>query len=122
MTFITAISDGIEENDAFRHTIGDTHNKKWTQLLLDLGFFDENANHTMDLRRKFVCGASDWLAGNNGSLRNDKEILGYNDLQWEFIWNTMLVDGAWAVPGITDSNGNLIKENLAPELYLTLPR
>ena len=34
----------------------------------------------------------------------------------------MLVDGAWAVPGITDSNGNLIKENLAPELYLTLPR
>ena len=22
----------------------------------------------------------------------------------------MLVDGAWAVPGITDSNGNLIKE------------
>ena len=76
----------------------------------------------MDLRRKFVCGASDWLAGNNGSLRNDKEILGYNDLQWEFIWNTMLVDGAWAVPGITDSNGNLIKENLAPELYLTLPR
>ena len=72
MTFITAIYDGIEENDAFRHTVGDRHNEKWTQLLLDLGFFHENANNTMDLRRKFVCGASDWLAGNNGSLRNDK--------------------------------------------------
>ena len=72
----------------------------------------------MDLRRRFVFGAADWFAGNNGSLRNDKEILGYNESQWEFIWNTMLEDGAWAVPNIKDSHGNIIKENLAPELML----
>ena len=118
ITLIAAISDGLEENEAFRHIKSDPQNEKWTQLLLDLGFFDENYNHIMDLRRRFVCGAADWLAGNNGSLRNDKEILGYNDSQWEFIWNTMLVDGAWAVPCITDSQGYVLKENLAPELLI----
>ena len=91
---ILAISDGVEENYAFRHTAGDTHHEIWTQLLLDLEFFDEKSNHIMDLRRRFAFGAADWFAGNNGSLRNDKEILGYSDSQWEFIWNTMLVDGA----------------------------
>ena len=39
ISIIPAISDGVEENDAFRHTAGDTHNEKWTQLLLDLEFF-----------------------------------------------------------------------------------
>ena len=72
----------------------------------------------MNLRRRFAFGAADWLAGNNGSLRNDKEIMGYSESQWEFIWNTMLVDGAWAVPSITDFHGNIIKENIAPELML----
>ena len=72
----------------------------------------------MNLRRRFAFGAADWLAGNNGSLRNDKEIMGYSESQWEFIWNTMLVDGAWAVPSITDFHGNVIKENIAPELML----
>ena len=108
----------MEESEAFRQIKSDTHNEKWTQLLLDLGFFDEHSNHIMSLRRRFVCGAADWLAGNNGSLRNDKEILGYNDSQWKFIWNTMLVDGAWAVPSIIDFQGNVLKENLAPELLI----
>ena len=94
---IIAITDGIMENEAFKHKRGDLLNETWTQLLLDLGLFDENEDQTMDLRRRFVLGAADWLAGNNGSLRNDKEILGYTDTQWEYIWNTMLVDGAWAV-------------------------
>ena len=115
---IIAITDGIMENEAFKHNRGDLLNETWTQLLLDLGLFDENEDQTMDLRRRFVLGAADWLAGNNGSLRNDKEILGYTDTQWEYIWNTMLVDGAWAVPGITDAEGNVIKENDAPELLI----
>ena len=115
---IIAIADGIMENKAFKHTAGDLHNETWTKLLLDFGFFDEKDNHIMDLRRRFVLGAADWLAGNNGSLRNDKDLLGYTDTQWEYIWNTMLVDGAWAVPGITDAEGNVIKENDAPELLI----
>ena len=106
------------ENDAFKHNRGELHNETWTNLLLDLGLFDESEDKTMELRRRFVFGAADWLAGNNGSLRNDKEILGYTDQQWEFIWNTMLEDGAWAVPGITDDQGNIIKENDAPELLI----
>ena len=106
------------ENNAFKHNTGDMHNETWTQLLLDFGFFDDQENHMMDLRRRFVLGAADWCAGNNGSLRNDKEILGYTDTQWEYIWNTMLEDGAWAVPGITDGQGNVIKENFAPEMLI----
>ena len=115
---IIAIADGIMENEAFKHNAGDLHNETWTQLLMDFGFFDEEDNHIMDLRRRFVLGAADWLAGNNGSLRNDKDLLGYTDTQWEYIWNTMLVDGAWAVPGVTDADGNVIKENDAPELLI----
>ena len=115
---IIAITDGIMENDAFKHNRGELHNETWTQLLLDLRLFDESEDQTMALRRRFVLGAADWLAGNNGSLRNDKELLGYTDTQWEYIWNTMLVDGAWAVPGITDDKGNVIKENDAPELLI----
>ena len=115
---IIAITDGIMENNAFKHNRGELQNETWTNLLLDLGLFDESEDQTMELRRRFVFGAADWLAGNNGSLRNDKEILGYTDTQWEYIWNTMLVDGAWAVPGITDAEGNVIKENDAPELLI----
>ena len=115
---IIAIADGIMENNAFKQNTGDVNNETWTQLLLDLGFFDEHEDHTMVLRRRFVLGASDWFAGNNGSLRNDKETLGYTDAQWGFIWNTMLENGAWAVPGITDAQGNVIKENNAPELLI----
>ena len=70
---------------------------------MDLVFFHEHEDHTMVLRRRYVLGASDRFAGNNGSLRNDKETLGYTDAQWGFIWNTMVVDGAWAVLGITDA-------------------
>ena len=82
---IIAITDGIMENDAFKHNRGDLHNETWTQLLLDFGLFDESEDQTMDLRRRFVFGAADWLAGNNGLLRNDKELLGYTDTQWEYI-------------------------------------
>ena len=89
-----AISDGILDNDAFKHTRGEKHNTTWTQLLLDFKFFDNLEDHIWVLRRRFVCGAADWLAGNNGSLENDKEVYGYDDVQWQYIWETMLVDGA----------------------------
>ena len=113
-----AISDGILNNDAFKHTAGDTLNETWTQLLLDLKFFDEEEDHILDLRRRFVFGAADWMAGNNGSLQNDKLLLGYTDAQWEYIWSTMLENGAWAVPSIKDGDGNVIKENFAPEIMI----
>ena len=76
---VIAISNGIMENDAFKQTTGELQNEKWTQLLLDFGFFDDTQNRILDLRLRFVLGAADWLAGNNGSLRNYKELLGYTD-------------------------------------------
>ena len=72
LSFFLAISYGILHNDAFKHTAGDVHNATWTQLLLDFKFLDDVENHSMDLRRRFVLGAADWMAGNNGSLQNDK--------------------------------------------------
>ena len=113
-----AISDGILNNDAFKHTTGDLNNETWTQLLLDFKFFDDVENHNMDMRRRFVLGAADWLAGGKSSHQNDKLLFGYSDTQWEYIWTTMLEDGAWAVPGIKDTHGNTMKENYAPEMLI----
>jgi hypothetical protein len=118
LKLFVAISDGILNNDAFKHTTGDANNDTWSQLLLDLKFFDDTDDHIMDLRRRFVFGAADWMAGNHGSMQNDKLLFGYNDSQWEYIWNTMLEDGAWAVPSIRDESGNIIKENFAPEILI----
>ena len=115
---LVAISDGIINNDAFKHTAGDLHNETWTQLLLDFNFFHDTENHIMDLRRKFVFGAADWMAGNNGSLENDKLLFGYSDDDWDYIWMTMLEDGAWAVSSIKDGDGNIVKENYAPEILI----
>ena len=72
----------------------------------------------MDLRRKFVFGAADWMAGNNGSLENDKLLFGYSDDDWDYIWMTMLEDGAWAVSSIKDGDGNFVRENYAPEILI----
>merc|ERR1712055_985277 len=59
------------------------------------------------------------MAGNNNSLENDKAVLGYTDNEWQYIWSTMLEDGAWAVPSIKDEkDGNVIKENHAPEILI----
>ena len=107
-------------NEAFKHTAEDTQNETWTQLLLDLKFFDDMDahDHIMYLRRKFVLGANDWMAGKNGSKQNDKHLFNYTDAEWGFIWETMLEDGAWAVPSVTDTFGNVIKENFAPEMLI----
>ena len=70
------------------------------------------------LRNRWVIGASEWLAGKNGSKENDKLILDYTDNEWDFIWTTMMENGAWAVSSIKDQAGNTLKENQAPELFL----
>ena len=80
--------------------------------------FDEEDNLPMLLRRRFVLGAAEWMAGKNGSLRNDKEVFDYSDAEWEYIWTTMLADGAWAVPAIKDGQGNIVKGNYAPEMMI----
>ena len=72
----------------------------------------------MYMRRRFVLGAAEWMAGGNGSKQNDKQLFDYTDTDWEFIWMTMLEDGAWAVPSIKDSQGNVRKANFAPEILI----
>ena len=86
-------------------------NETWTSLLEDLKFFGDEENHVMFLRRAFVLGASEFMSGANGSKQNDKELFEYTDDEWEFIWTTMLEDGAWAVPSIKDNEGNTVKAN-----------
>ena len=63
-------------------------------------------------------GAAEWMTGKNGSLQNDKLLFGYTDGEWEFIWMIRMEDGAWAVPSITDVNGDFVKENNAPEILM----
>ena len=65
-----------------------------------------------------MTGAREWLAGMHGSKENDMEILGYTQEEWNYIWSTMLIDGAWSVPSITDEFGNSIKDNHAPEMFI----
>ena len=47
-----------------------------------------------------------------------KSQFGYNDTEWNFIWSTMIQDGAWNVPNIKDSFGNILKQNWAPEILI----
>ena len=65
-----------------------------------------------------MTGAREWLAGMHGSKENDMEILGYTQEELNYIWSTMLIDGAWSVPSITDEFGNSIKDNHAPEMFI----
>ena len=112
--------DSVLNNEAFWHTGRGQDFDVWTELLKELKIHTdmEQNDHTMFLRKRFVTGASKWLAGMHGSKENDKAKLGYTDYQWETIWSQMLEDGAWAVPALTDDRGNYLKENLAPELLI----
>jgi hypothetical protein len=93
-------------------------NKSWTKLLKELNLDGTVNNNTSHLRTKWVFGASELLAGKNGSKVNYKDSLGYTDDEWNFIWTAMLEDGAWSVPSVTDSNGKVVKENFAPEMFI----
>ena len=112
--------DGLLHNNAFRHTGTETKQESWTELLIDLKLYGDmdDRDHVQYLRERFVLGASEWMAGNCGSKENSKLMFGYNDLQWQWIWSSMIEDGAWAVPPLRDTRGNLLKENHAPELLI----
>ena len=112
-----AILDGILNNEAFRHTNTEDETGPWVELLKRLEIYEEG-NIIQRLRQRWVVEASSWLAGKNNSKLNDKLLLGYSDNEWNYVWATMLEDGAWAVPHIKDGNGNILKENHAPELLL----
>ena len=58
------------------------------------------------------------MSGGHGSKQNDKEIFDYSDEEWGFIWDTMIEDGAWAVPSLKDESGNVVKGNHAPEILI----
>ena len=90
----------------------------WTQLLQKLQIYEKDMDHIQNLRTRWVLGAADFMSGGQGSKQNDKEVLNYSDEEWSFIWYTMLEDGAWAVPGLTDASGVVVKENLAPEILI----
>ena len=89
-----AISDGILHNDALKHNQGESLNDAWTKTLKSLKFYEDCDDHINFLRRRWVLGAADMMAGNNGSLQNDKELFGYTDDEWAFIWSTMIENGA----------------------------
>ena len=110
-----AILDGIQNNEAFRHTEDGTNS--WVQLLERLNIYQDE-NILQSLRLHLVAGASNWLAGKYNSKLNDQLLHGYSDQEWNYIWSTLLEDGAWAVPPIRDRSGNYLKENYAPELLL----
>ena len=59
----------------------------------------------MYLRTRLVLGASEYMAGANGSKQNDKDLFDYTDDEWDYIWSTMLENGSWAVPSIKDDWG-----------------
>ena len=72
-SIFVALSDGVENNDAFKHIVGDSNNETWTSLLQNLMFFDNSIeDHILYMRQRFVLGATDWMAGKNGSLQNDR--------------------------------------------------
>ena len=118
IVIIPAISDGILNNDAFKHDNGKNANETWKNLLKDLKFFQDEEDHIMYLRQRFVLGAAKFMAGQYGSKQNYKLLFGYTDTEWDYIWTTMLEDGAWAVPSIRNNEGEIMKENWAPEIFI----
>ena len=73
-----ALSDGIMNNDAFKHTAWDVCQESWIELLKDLKFYEDldNMEHMSYLRKRFVFGASEWMAGKHGSKENIKLLFG----------------------------------------------
>ena len=112
--------DGFKNNDGIKHSGDEKMIETWSKSLHEIKVYDNltHLEHIQYLRHRFVIGASSWLAGENGSSDNDKDVLGYSNSQWEFIWSTMAEDGAWAVPNICDDAGNILMRNWAPELMI----
>ena len=71
-------------------------------LFRDLAVYSMPGHNTVILRKRWVVGASEWLAGKYGSLQNLKDIFQYTDDQWRFVWSTLIHDKTWNVPHIKD--------------------
>ena len=87
-------------------------------IVKELSLLEENEHRITNLRRRWVTGAYEWMAGKHGSLQNLKEYFEYNDEEWHYVWNTMIKDRAWSVPNIYDELGNEKKQNFAPEMMI----
>ena len=105
-------------NDALKNNKAEHLSETWTNLVQDLKLFEEYEDHTIFLRNRWVLGSAEWMAGENGSKQNDKELFDYSDDEWQYIWSTMAEDKAWAVPSIKDSSGIVLKANFAPEIMI----
>ena len=110
LSFFLAIVDSIRYNKAIIQGKGGVLLKEKLQRHEDSG------NLVSNLRNHWVIGSSEWMAGLNGSKENFKEILGYSNVEWSFIWSTMAKNGAWNVPNIINEDG--VKINNAPELFI----
>ena len=115
---LIALIDGVKNNEAFRHIKGENNLETWTGLLKKLKLFEDDVCPVDSLRKRLVLGAAEWLSGMNGSKENEMSKFGYTAGEWEWIWSTMIEDGSWAVPAVTDQNGNYLKENFAPEMLI----
>ena len=71
--------DGVLNNDGIKHNCNEEQNATWSKLLRELRVYEcmSDFEHIQYLRQRFVAGASSWLAGENGSSDNDKEVFGY---------------------------------------------
>ena len=111
--------DGILHNKALRNQQSDEFpNQAWNFILKSLKLLDIKEDQTQYLRHRWVLGAHEWMAGKHCSLQNLKGIFAYSDEEWDYIWSTMMQDGAWNVPGILDDRGNEVKANYAPEIMI----
>ena len=115
---ILAIVDGVLNNEGLKQNKLNDASDSWNQLLIDLELCEKKKNYIYILRQRWALGASVWLSGKNNSLQNLKNMFGYTDDEWQFVWSTMSKRGAWNVPNIKDSMGTVIKENYGPEMMI----
>ena len=69
-------------------------------LSRDLEVYNMSGHNTMILRKRWVRGAYEWLAGKHGSLQNLKDVFQYTDDEWSFVWSTLIHDKTWNVQQI----------------------
>ena len=109
--FLLSEIAGKERHESERNVIS-------LDLSRDLELFNESDHDTTILRKRWVFGAFDWLAGKNGSRENLKNIFQYTDDEWAFVWSTLIHDKSWNVPNLKDKTGSILKENFGPEMLI----
>ena len=63
---VSALIDGIVNNDAFKHVKHEEKQESWTLLLKEFRIYETDTDPVNHLRRRLVLGASEWLSGKNG--------------------------------------------------------